>query len=552
MNYHRSDRIMNGRILDARNEARRAENVDLVIIGGGATGAGCALDAQLRGLRTVLLEGHDFGSGASSASTKMAHGGVRYLQEAVTSLDFKQFRFVGHSLHERRTMLLNAPHLTRPLEFLVPCPSRGQQVYYGIGMKIYDWIAGSERLIPSRFLSRGEALRRLPALHPERVAAAVSYSDGQIDDARYNLALMGSFIEAGGVAVNYSRVTGFARDANGRITTATVEDRVSGEPWTVGARVFLNATGPYSDGVRQLASPKAVPRMRPSKGVHILFPLGEFPDNVSLLVPKTEDGRVIFAIPWQGRLLVGTTDDAVTVDAPMTVTRDEVEYLLRQLNPYLAHPLRAADVVSAFAGIRPLVASPGVEDTKTLIRDDEVEVDEASGLVSILGGKWTTYRLMAERTIDCVEQRLGLPVSACKTRQHPLSGAQGYSAEFWRTLTPRVPEATARHLASKYSACAGKVAELIEEDAAFGQPLVEGMPQIRAQVVYAARHEMAVSIEDVLARRIGLQFFGWREALAAALPTGEVLGKELAWSSAQVEQAVEEYSRSLGALVPSP
>lgn len=526
--------------MEARATGGKAPR-DLCVIGGGATGAGCALDGQLRGLSTVLLEAADFASGASSASTKMAHGGVRYLQEAVSDLDIKQYRLVDHSLHERRTLLRNAPHLTRPLEFVVPCLSRWQQLYYGVGVKLYDWIAGSERLIPSRFLSRKTALRRLPALDPQRIAAAVSYSDGQFDDARYNLALIQSFVAAGGVALNYARVTGFDRDPEGRITSARVEDRVSSETFRVEARAFVNATGPYSDGIRRLASPSAAARMRPSKGVHILFPLGNFPDDTALLVPRTEDGRVIFAIPWQGRLLVGTTDDAVPVDAEMAVTSQEVDYLLRQLNPYLAQPLRSEDVVSAFAGIRPLVTSPDVEDTKTLIRDDEVEVDESSGLISILGGKWTTYRRMAERTINCVGERLGRPLAACRTRGYLLSGAEGYRADYWQTLAPRVAEKSARHLASKYGTDAGAVVDLIAEEPALSQPLVEGMPQICAQVVYAARHEMAVTIEDVLVRRTGLQFYGWKEAAAAARLTAGLLGRELNWSADEIEDAVQKY-----------
>jgi len=515
---------------------------DVCVIGGGATGAGCALDAQLRGLRSILLEGADFASGASSASTKMAHGGVRYLQEAVTARDGRQFRFVQESLRERRAMLRHAPHLTRPLEFIVPCMNRKQQLYYGIGLKIYDWIARSERLIPSRFLSRNAALQRVPALDPARLAAAVSYSDGQFDDARYNLALIETFAAAGGLPFNYIQVTAFDRDGGGKLTAAQMEDRLSGERFRVEASVFVNATGPYSDSVRQLASDAIVPRMRPSRGVHVLFPLRDFRDDTALLVPRTEDGRVIFAIPWQGRLLVGTTDQAARVDDNLAVTRDEVDYLLRQLNPYLARPLQPEEAVSAFAGIRPLVASPGVADTKTLIRDDEVEVDQASGLVSILGGKWTTYRLMAERTINTVEQRLGRPVSTCRTREYPLSGAVGYSNEFWRTLLPRVSEPTARQLAAKYGARAGRIMDLIGHDARLAEPLVSGAPQIRAQVLYAIREEMAVTIEDILARRIGLQFYGWREAQAAARPTGELIGREEGWSAQQINLAIEEYT----------
>ena len=518
--------------------------LDVCVIGGGATGAGCALDAQLRGLKTILVEAADFGSGASSASTKMAHGGVRYLQQAVASLDAHQFRLVNHSLQERRTLLRNAPHLARPLEFIVPCLNRGQQIYYGIGVKIYDWIAGAERLIPSQFLSRTEALKRLRVLDPGRTRCAVSYSDGQFDDARYNLALIRSFVATGGSAFNYCRVSGFERDKSGRITEALAGDlRVS-------ARVFVNATGPYSDSVRRLASPQAALRMRPSKGVHILFPLDAFPNDMALLVPKTEDGRVIFAIPWQGRLMVGTTDDAAAADEKLTVTRDEVDYLLRQVNPYLGQPLRAEDMVSAFAGIRPLVGASDKHDTKTLIRDDELEVDESSGLLSILGGKWTTYRLMAERTINRVEQMLGKAPSACRTREYPLAGAQGFSADYWRTLTPRVSEETARHLAAKYGTEAERVVDLIREDAGLAHPLVDGMPHIRAQVVYAAREEMAATIEDVLQRRVGLQFFGWREALEAAGPTGELLGRELGWSGERIEEAVEEYAASVRARHP--
>jgi glycerol-3-phosphate dehydrogenase len=471
----------------------------------------------------------------------MAHGGVRYLQAAVRSLDVHQFRFVGHSLHERRTILRNAPHLSRPLEFIIPCLSRFQQLYYGAGVKMYDAIAGSERLIPSRFLSRKAAFGRLPPLHPSKVVAGVSYSDGQIDDARYNYALVESFVAAGGAAFNYSAVRAFERDSAGRLGSAIMEDRISGATFRLRARVFVNATGPYSDHIRQLANPGAASRMRPSKGVHILLPLRDFPDDTALLVPKTEDGRVIFAIPWQGRLLVGTTDDAVPVETEMTVTTAEIDYLLRQLNPYLAQPFLPADVESAFAGIRPLVAAPGVTDTKQLIRDDEVEVDQVSGLVSILGGKWTTYRQMAERTIDCVEGRLQRSRTPSRTRDHLLSGADGYSPDFWRSLLPAVSESTARHLASKYGTNAPKVIALAAAEPDLAGVLVAGAPQIRAQVIYAARNEMATTVEDVLTRRTGLELWSFRIARDAARPVAELLGKEFGWTAPQIDDAVQRY-----------
>ena len=294
---------------------------DLCVIGGGATGAGCALDAQLRGLKTALLDGGDFASAASSASTKLVHGGVRYLEQAVKKLDVGEYRMVQAALHERIHMLRNAPHLAHAAEFLVPVFGRAQAVYYQIGMKMYDWVAGKSNLFPSRFLPREEALRRMPGLRGEKLHGAVSYSDGQFDDSRYDLSLVQTFTEAGGEALNYARVVGFAKDGSGKLAAAQVRDGVAGAEFAVRARMFVNATGPASDGVRLMASPGVRKRLRPSKGAHILFPLDEFRSTDALLVPKTEDGRVIFAVPWQGRLLVGTTDDEATPETKMMVLR---------------------------------------------------------------------------------------------------------------------------------------------------------------------------------------------------------------------------------------
>src|SRR5579862_3169790 len=483
------------------------EQFDVCIIGGGATGAACALDAQLRGLKTLLLEAADFASGSSTASTKMVHGGVRYLQEAVDDRDIQQYRLVESALRERAFMLHNAPHLTRVIEFLVPCFSHFDQFYYGLGMKMYDWISGKSSLLPSRILTREEALYRMPAMQTNNLVGAVAYADGQLDDARYAMALLDTFDGAGGFAFNYARVTSFDHASTGKIIAAVFTDEISKTAFKIAARAFVNATGPFSDIVRQLASAKAAPRMRPSKGVHIMFPLDGFSDKDALLVPRTEDGRVIFALPWNGRLMVGTTDTGYTPGEEMVVTTEEIEYLLRQLNPYLSSPLRADQVVSGFAGIRPLVAAPGVTDTKKLIRDDEVEVDAESGLISILGGKWTTHRLMGQETIDRVQEYLGESVTPAQTPEHPLNGAADYSWDYWQSLVDafRVPVTTAQHLARKYGTLAPQVLELVKSDATLALPLVEGQAPIRAQVVYAVRREMARSIEDVLARRIGLQ-----------------------------------------------
>ena len=523
------------------------ETFDLCIIGGGATGAGCALEARLRGLKTAAVDAGDFASSSSSASTKMVHGGVRYLQEAVHDLDVNQYHLVEHALRERTFMLRNAPFLTRTMEFLVPCFSHFEKFYYGLGMKMYDRISGDASLFPSRLLGPEEALRRVPAMQSKGLIGAVAYADGQFDDSRYVIALLNTFTNSGGDALNYARVTGFAKDQAGKLQSAEVADQISGRKFLVRARAFVNATGPFSDAIRQLASPSVAPRMRPSKGVHALFPLSGFLDCDAVLVPKTEDGRVIFAIPWNGRLLVGTTDTPHAPREELVVTRAEIEYLLRQLNPYLQNPLTPNEMVSGFAGIRPLVASTDAVETKKLIRDDEVECDPQTGLISILGGKWTTYRLMGEETIDKVQEYLEEPVTPSSTREHPLDGAHGYHADYWQTLASqhRIPAATAQHLAHKYGTLASDVLALVAEDPELGRPLIEGHATIRAQVVYGARREMALTIEDVLARRTGLQLFGWRLAIEAAPMAASLLARELGWPADTGDHALRGYVAKL-------
>jgi glycerol-3-phosphate dehydrogenase len=540
--------VFNGNLIDMRNRKEALDQIanhefDLCIIGGGATGAGCALDAQLRGLKTVVIDAGDFASGSSTAATKMVHGGVRYLQEAVNDLDVGQYHLVEDALRERAVMLQNAPHLTRTVEFLVPCFSHFEKLYYGLGMKMYDWISGKSSLLPSRMLTRQEALYRMPAMQPNNLIGAVAYADGQFDDARYAMALIETFAAAGGEALNYASAVGFTKDESGKLASVTVSDEASSGTFQIPARAFVNATGPFSDVVRQLASPGVAPRMRPSKGVHIMFPLDGFSEKDALLIPKTEDGRVIFAIPWNGRLLVGTTDTGYTPGEEMVVTRDEIEYLLRQLNPYLNLPLAAEQVLSGFAGVRPLVAAQGVTDTKKLIRDEEVEFNSATGLISILGGKWTTHRLMAEETLDKVQEYLGVPLSPTRTLDHPLAGSSGFHWDYWQTLANdfKIPTPTAQHLAHKYGTLAPDVLELAASDRSLALPLIEGEAPVRAQVVYAVRKEMALTVEDVLARRIGLQLFGWRLAIQAAPTVATLLRQELGWSAREEQSAVERY-----------
>ena len=521
---------------------------DLCVIGGGATGAGCALDAQLRGLKTLLVEGGDFASGTSSASTKLVHGGVRYLEQAVKTFDLTEYRMVQGALRERAAMLENAPHLAHSAEFLVPVYSWFQAVYFRIGLKIYDLLAGKKNLFPSKFLKKGDVLRRLPGLKADKIYGAIAYADGQFDDARYGVALVKSFVAAGGKALNYCLVTEFGREVGETISGLSIRDTLGERHFTVKTKVVVNATGPFSDNLRQMANSEAAPRLRPSKGSHLLFPRELFPSKGALLIPETEDKRVIFAVPWQDRLLVGTTEDEANPQTKMAVLHGEATYMLRQLNPYLATPLRIEQAVSGFAGLRPLVAAGGNHSTKELIRDHEVEVDEKSGLISILGGKWTTHRLMAEDTVNAAQKSLGVEISECQTERYRLDGAEEFAATFWQTLVNdyNVPESVAKHLANKYGGNATRVLELGRSgDGQLLAPVVEGFPAIRAEVVYCAREEMAQTIEDILARRIGVQFYDWRLSLAAAPAVAELLALEFGWNEQKTMSAISQYKEKI-------
>jgi glycerol-3-phosphate dehydrogenase len=515
---------------------------DVCVIGAGATGAGCALDAQLRGLRTVLVDAGDFAGGSSSASTKLVHGGVRYLQQAVADFDLGQLKVVRQALRERVLMLENAPHLAHPHEFMVPCFSRFEVLYYAAGLKLYDWFAGKASLGHSRVLPHHQAVASLPTLKSDHLAGAVAYQDGQFDDARFGVTLVKTFADAGGEAANYLAVGSFEKGPDGKLTAAIVSDGIRGRSFRVHARVFVNATGPFSDRIRSLAMPGAPSRLVLSKGAHILLPLAAEVTR-AVLIPKTEDGRVIFAIPWLGRLLVGTTDQEVTLDQELTVTREEAEYLLRHLNRYSARPCSVADIVGAFAGVRPLVRAKHSQLTKDLVREHEVEADESSGLVSILGGKWTTYRAMAEDTIDAVQKQLEGPRRPCSTLRHRLVGADGYTPDHWKSLAGEycLSEASAQHLSEKFGTEASAVLAIAEENSDLKSPVVAGGAPFQAEVVYCARQEMAVTIEDVLARRIGLQLFSWKLAIEAAPVVAAHLARELDWPDHQKDEAIRDY-----------
>jgi glycerol-3-phosphate dehydrogenase len=513
---------------------------DLCVIGGGATGAGCALDAQLRGLHTILIEANDFASGASGASTKIVHGGVRYLQEAITHLDVHQYRVVKRALRERARMLANAPFLTRTIQFVIPCFSRWEVFYYGVGMKIYDWTAGAERLVPSRRVNREEAMRALPGLKAERLMGAVTYSDGQFDDCRYGITLVQTFVENGGEALNHATVVGFEKDAKGKIVAVRAREQFSSSEFRVRAKEFVNATGAASDEVREMAHPGIAGRMMPSKGAHIVLPMDGFVDGEALLIPSTEDGRVIFAISWRGRLLVGTTDEAARADDEMTVTEPEVDYLLRYVNRYLRRPFSREEILGGGAGVRPLVGEKGKHETQNLIRDHEVEVDEASGLISILGGKWTTYRVMAEDAIDAVQERAG-GRSPCRTRDFLLAGSEHVMDAGASAREYGVGIDITQHLIGKFGSRATRILEIAKNEPAMRALVIGQDPVMGAEIAYCVREEMAMTIEDVLARRIGMQLLSWRDAMNAATIVGRIMARELGWTKNEEESAVGEY-----------
>ena len=518
----------------------REETVDICIIGAGASGAGAALDATLRGYRVALIDRGDISGETSSRSTKLIHGGVRYLEQAIKKLDLAQLRQVRHGLAERRTVLRNAPHLAHPLALLTPVFSAFEGLYITVGLTLYDFIARQDSFPKGRWLSRAQAFAKMPTLTPQ-MHSAVLYYDGQLNDARYALALAHSADEAGATVVNYVALTGFGHQ-NGRLETATGRDELTGETFSIRARLFLNCTGPYADAVRLLANPTLDQRIRPSKGVHIVLPRETLQSDCAILIPKTADGRVVFAIPFGDKVFVGTTDDDYTdLEREPVLEPQEVDYLLDTLRPYLAKVPNKADVQAGFGGIRPLIVSSRA-DTKTLLRDHEVEHDTKSNLLSLLGGKWTTYRLMAQDAIDRAGELLGKS-AASTTETHLLVGAKNYRFEDWQNLQSQysLPADVCQHLMRTYGSRAEKVAQLSREQPHFAQKLTDTLPFLNAEVVYQVRQEMAVTLRDVLARRWRLELSDWQLTANLTPQIADLMAAELGWNETYHAEQVASY-----------
>jgi glycerol-3-phosphate dehydrogenase len=484
---------------------------DLAVVGGGATGLGVALDAAARGLRVVLLESHDFAKGTSSRATKLVHGGVRYLAQGNIGL-------VREALHERTTLLKNAPHLAQPLPFVMPSYRIWETPFYGAGLKMYDALAGAAGLGATEFLSRRETLACLPTARPDGLRGGVKYWDGQFDDARLALALARTAAARGALVVNYCPVTQLLH-RDGKLVGVSCRDAESGREFTVRATCVVNATGVWVDELRrqdaEASGRKVAPIVAPSQGVHAVVDREFLPGTHALMVPKTSDGRVLFGVPWMGKVILGTTDtprgDLPREPRPF---REELDFILSESARYLVRAPGTQDIRSLWVGLRPLVKPVGEEgeSTKSLSREHTVLVGR-SGLVTVTGGKWTTYRAMAEDVLEkCFEARLLARRPAGVTADLPLVGAPRPGG-----VTTSIAAAPGLHL---YGTEAAEVASDRGGERHLGGGLTVGM------VRFAARHEYARTVEDVLARRIRLLFTDAAQAASLAAEVGELLRPE--------------------------
>lgn len=500
------------------------EPFDMLVIGGGATGLGSAVDAAARGHRVALIEQSDFAKATSSRSTKLVHGGVRYLRQGNVSL-------VLEALRERGRLARNAPHLVRDLAFVIPNYTWWEGPFYGVGMKVYDQLAGRLGLSPSRVLNRDETVQLIPTVETSRLQGGVIYHDGQFDDARLAINLAQTAATLGATVVNYCAAAGLIKEG-GVVAGAEVKDLESGAEFPVRARCVINATGIFVDAVRRWDDAGAAPLVAVSQGIHFVLPKEFLPGPAAIMIPKTADGRVLFAVPWHDRVVVGTTDTPRSGPAlePRALP-EEREFVMEHIRRYLVKAPGDGDVLSVFAGLRPLVRAGSAANTAALARDHTIVVGE-SGLVTITGGKWTTYRKMAEDVVDQAEMVAGVENRRSPTETLPIHG--------W------THEALEPGNLKPYGADARGVAALIAADPALGERLHPRLPYQAGEVAWHARHEMARTVEDVLARRTrALLLDAAASAAAAPLVAGILareLGRDAGWRAAQI-RAYESLAR---------
>ena len=478
---------------------------DIVIIGGGATGLGAAVGAASRGYKILLVEQFDFAKGTSSRSTKLVHGGVRYLAQG-------NIKLVREALHERGRLLQNAPYLTSKQPFIIPVYSWWEKMYYAIGLFLYDLLSGKLSLGKTKILSKKQTVARLPAIDPSRLSGGVLYFDGQFDDSRLSIELAATAKIHGGTLLNYCKATGFIKDKL-KITGITLLDTISNEKYTVTTKSVINATGVFTDSIMQMEDAEKHDMVSPSQGIHLVVDPCFFPGTDAMMIPKTDDGRVLFAVPWHSKIVLGTTDTPVQHAAiePKPL-EEEIAFILKHINRYCNTDIKRSDVLSVYVGLRPLVKGKGAKTTSLLSRDHTLVVSPG-GLVTITGGKWTTYRRMAEDAVDNAVFIAKLPQKDCITKDLPIGNPRNRNA------------------------C---IERLINQDRLMEDRIHPGYPYTKAEVVYAVRNEMAMTIEDVLARRTRLLFLDAKAAVDTAPLVAALMAKELLmdehWQAEQVNE----------------
>jgi len=489
-------------INDRNEQLEKLKNreFDLLVIGGGSVGAGIALDASLRGLKVALVEAADFASGSSAKSTKLVHGGVRYLEKAFKEFDYSQYSLVKEALKERKTLLDSAPHLTRVLPIAIPCYSWMDLIYYYLGIKVYELLAWSKNIGIGKFISKSKLLKLLPHVKKKSLKGGVLFYDGQFDDTRMNLSLIMRAYSKGAIVANYVKVKSLEKQ-RGKIVAATVCNVFTSDEWNIKARVIVNATGAYTDEIRKMDVPDCPSVICGSVGSHIVLDKKYTDVGFGMLIPKSSDDRVLFMLPWQGSTLVGTTDVPLERENKVVPTDEEIKYLLDHLNGYLNINLNNDDVLSSWAGVRPLVDQKAVAKTGSLSRDYVIEVSD-SGMYSIYGGKWTLYRKMAEDLVDKVMLREKRLFVKSKTENEYLSGSEDELRELHGIIIREYDLDTdiVDHLVSTYGLSAKQVSEMAAKG--HSKRLLKQYPYIEAEVVYAVEHEFACNVDDILYRRV--------------------------------------------------
>lgn len=572
----------------------KTDQFDVLVIGGGATGTGCAVDGATRGLNVALVEMNDFASGTSSKSTKMAHGGVRYLEKAFWELSKAQLDLVIEALNERGHMLNTAPHLCKVLPIMIPVYNYWQVPYFYVGCKMYDLFAGSQNLKSSYMMTARQASEVAPMLDASILKAGLVYHDGSFNDSRMNAALAVTAIERGATVLNYMEVTRLLKnEKTGRVEGAMARDRETGKEFRINAKVVVNSTGPFSDRILQMDNAKdglprndlvqfaneghdsigsrvavSNPRMVvPSAGVHIILPAFYCPKQIGLLDAKTSDGRVMFFLPWQGKVLAGTTDIPMKqVPENPTATEADIQDILKELQHYIKFPVKREDVLSAWAGIRPLVRDPrtlkegdDVSSTQGLVRNHFLFTSD-NGLVTIAGGKWTTYREMAEETIDEVVKQGHFQAKPCITKKIKLAGAEGWDPNFVAMLAQEyhLSSKMAEHLANNYGTRSPIICEMFRRDEKNQLPVTFGgrenvtvyknvnfdsfrYPFTIAELKYSVKYEYTRTALDFLMRRTRFGFLDAKQALEAVKGTVSIMGDELGWDEnkrlSEIQQA---------------